>query len=93
MILLNLIVIMLVGGALAWWSERFGHGVPRLVALFVVLADLLLLQHPLCLARCVLPRLLVRPRQGWSRWFCDLRLLALAGRVLRRRQQVVAGRC
>ncbi|MEM7361087.1 MAG: NADH-quinone oxidoreductase subunit M [Pseudomonadota bacterium] len=43
MLLLNLIVIMLVGGALAWWSERFGHGVPRLVALFVVLADLLYL--------------------------------------------------
>ncbi len=40
MILPNLILVLLVGGALAWWSERFDSSWPRLVALLVVLADL-----------------------------------------------------
>ena len=48
MLLLNLIGILLLGGALAWWSERFGSHIPRMVAMLVVLADLayLLLNLP-----------------------------------------------
>ena len=48
MLLLNLIGILLLGGALAWWSERFGSHIPRMVAMIVVLADLayLLLNLP-----------------------------------------------
>lgn len=40
MMLLNLIIILLAGGALAWWAERFGSSWPRLIALIVVLLDL-----------------------------------------------------
>ena len=40
MLLLNLIVILLVGGGLAWWSERLGSSWPRLISVFIVLADL-----------------------------------------------------
>ena len=40
MILLNLIIILLAGGAIAWWAERFGTHWPRMIALFVVLLDL-----------------------------------------------------
>jgi len=40
MLLLNLILILLIGGAVAWWSERLGAKVPRLVAVVVILADL-----------------------------------------------------
>jgi len=40
MILLHLILVLLIGGALAWWSERFGDQCPRLVALAIVLLDL-----------------------------------------------------
>ena len=43
MIMLNLILILLVGGVLAMLSERFGENVPRNVALGVVLADLIYL--------------------------------------------------
>ncbi|NNC98818.1 MAG: NADH-quinone oxidoreductase subunit M, partial [Gammaproteobacteria bacterium] len=43
MLLLNLILILLLGGALAWWSERFGNAWPRLVALGVVLFELVYL--------------------------------------------------
>lgn len=41
--LLNLILILLIGGALAWYSERLGSNKPRLVALLVVLTDLVYL--------------------------------------------------
>lgn len=40
MMLLNLILVLLIGGVLAWWSERLGKDIPRLIALFVVLIDL-----------------------------------------------------
>jgi len=40
MILINLILILLAGGALCWWSERFSVNTPRLLALVIVLADL-----------------------------------------------------
>ncbi len=40
MLMLNLILILLVGGALCWWSERFSSTTPRLVALLIVIADL-----------------------------------------------------
>ncbi|HAY46592.1 MAG TPA: NADH-quinone oxidoreductase subunit M [Gammaproteobacteria bacterium] len=40
MLLLNLILILLIGGAIAWWSERLGTHLPRLIAVFVVLIDL-----------------------------------------------------
>ncbi|MFT4635279.1 MAG: NADH-quinone oxidoreductase subunit M [Arenicella sp.] len=40
MLMINLIVILLIGGALSWWSERFGSHTPRLVAIAVILADL-----------------------------------------------------
>jgi len=40
MFLLNLILILLVGGAIAWWSERFGKHVPKMAALAIVLLDL-----------------------------------------------------
>lgn len=40
MFLLVLILVLLAGGAIAWWSERFGSQVPRLIALAIVLADL-----------------------------------------------------
>ena len=43
MILVNLIIILLLGGAVAWWSERMDSQWPRLVALAVILADLLYL--------------------------------------------------
>ncbi|MDG1904624.1 MAG: NADH-quinone oxidoreductase subunit M [Arenicella sp.] len=48
MLLLIMILVLLAGGALAWWSERFGSHVPRMVAMAVVLADLayLLLNFP-----------------------------------------------
>jgi NADH-quinone oxidoreductase subunit M len=38
--MLNLIIILLVGGAVCWWSERFGRDTPRVIALAIVLADL-----------------------------------------------------
>jgi NADH-quinone oxidoreductase subunit M len=40
MLMINLILILLVGGLLAMLSERFGSHVPRMVALAVVLIDL-----------------------------------------------------
>ncbi|MBT5032532.1 MAG: NADH-quinone oxidoreductase subunit M, partial [Proteobacteria bacterium] len=40
MLLLNLIIILLVGGGLAWWSERLGSNWPRFISVLVVLADL-----------------------------------------------------
>jgi len=43
MILLILISILLAGGAIAWWSERFGEQWPRMIALLVVLIDLVYL--------------------------------------------------
>ena len=46
MVMLNLILILLVGGLVAALSERFGEKVPRQVALAVILIDLLyLLTH------------------------------------------------
>lgn len=39
MLLVNLILILLAGGALAWSSERFGHHWPRVVSLGIVAAD------------------------------------------------------
>ena len=38
--LINLIAILLVGGGLAWWSQRFAENLPRMVSLLVVLIDL-----------------------------------------------------
>jgi NADH-quinone oxidoreductase subunit M len=38
--MLNLILVLLFGGALIWWSERFGSNIPRLAALLIVIADL-----------------------------------------------------
>ena len=43
MMLLNLILILLVGGCIAWWSERFGDHLPKLIAIGIVLADLIYL--------------------------------------------------
>ena len=43
MLLVNLILILLAGGALAWASERLGNQWPRLVSLGIVVADLLYL--------------------------------------------------
>jgi len=43
MLMINLILILLVGGLLAMLSERFGSYVPRMVALAVVLIDLVYL--------------------------------------------------
>jgi NADH-quinone oxidoreductase subunit M len=43
MLLLNLILILLIGGAFCWWSERFGPTIPRLAALVIVIADLVYL--------------------------------------------------
>ena len=43
MIMVNLILILLVGGLLAIISERFGKNVPRIVALGIVLIDLVYL--------------------------------------------------
>jgi len=43
MLMLNLILILLIGGGLAWWSERLGSNTPRKLALAIVLADLLYL--------------------------------------------------
>jgi len=43
MILANLILILLIGGFLAWWSERINKDLPRWVALAAVLVDLLYL--------------------------------------------------
>lgn len=40
MLLLNLILILLVGGAIALVGERMGRNWPRLIALFIVLLDL-----------------------------------------------------
>lgn len=40
MILLNLILLLLIGGAFVWWSERFGAHWPRMLALILVLVDL-----------------------------------------------------
>jgi len=40
MLMLNLIIILLIGGAVAWWSERLGNSKPRLIALAFVLTDL-----------------------------------------------------
>jgi len=45
-ILLHIIIILLAGGAIAWWSERLGEHWPRLIAITVVLIDLVyLLSH------------------------------------------------
>ena len=43
MMLLNLILILLIGGAIAWWSERLGNNTPRLVAVVVLIVDFLYL--------------------------------------------------
>lgn len=43
MMLANLIIILLLGGALVWVSERFGTNWPRMLALVIVIADLLYL--------------------------------------------------
>ena len=40
MLLANLILILLLGGALAWWSQRLGDHWPRLISIGVILADL-----------------------------------------------------
>ena len=40
MLLLNLILILLLGGAVAWAGERLGRDWPRVIALVVVLLDL-----------------------------------------------------
>ncbi len=40
MLLPILIIILLLGGALCWWSERVGSTAPRLIALLIVLVDL-----------------------------------------------------
>ena len=40
MLLLNLILVLLLGGGLVWWSARFGSHIPRWFALAIVLADL-----------------------------------------------------
>ena len=43
MMLLNLILILLIGGSIAWWSERLGNNIPRLVAVIVLIVDFLYL--------------------------------------------------
>ncbi|NND81702.1 MAG: NADH-quinone oxidoreductase subunit M [Gammaproteobacteria bacterium] len=43
MLLVNLILILLLGGALVWWAERFGDHWPRQLALAIVIGDLLYL--------------------------------------------------
>jgi len=43
MLLPNLIIVLLIGGALCWWSERFGNTTPRLIAVLFVLSDLIYL--------------------------------------------------
>jgi NADH-quinone oxidoreductase subunit M len=43
MIMLTLILVLLIGGAVSWWSERFGSNTPRLCALAIVVADLIYL--------------------------------------------------
>jgi NADH-quinone oxidoreductase subunit M len=43
MIMLNLILVLLIGGAVSWWSERLGSNTPRLFALAIVVADLIYL--------------------------------------------------
>lgn len=40
MLMLNLILVLLFGGAVIWWSERFGSNIPRAGALLIVIADL-----------------------------------------------------
>ncbi len=45
MMLLNLILILLIGGAIAWWSERLGNKIPRLVSVIVLIADFLYLSQ------------------------------------------------
>ncbi len=40
MILVNLILILLVGGVIAWLSERQHAGLPRWIALLIILFDL-----------------------------------------------------
>jgi len=46
MVMLNLVLILLVGGLVAQFSERFGGNMPRKVALVVIFVDLLyLLMH------------------------------------------------
>jgi NADH-quinone oxidoreductase subunit M len=41
--MLTLILVLLIGGAVSWWSERFGSNTPRLCALAIVVADLIYL--------------------------------------------------
>ena len=43
MLLLNLILILLFGGAIAWWSQRLGNNWPRLISISVILIDLVYL--------------------------------------------------
>ena len=43
MVMINLIVILLIGGLLAMWAERIDHSMPRRVAMGVVIIDLLYL--------------------------------------------------
>ena len=43
MLLVNLILILLAGGAIAWASERFGNQWPRQISLGIVVADLVYL--------------------------------------------------
>jgi len=43
MLLANLIIILLVGGAFCWWSERLSSNTPRIAAILIVLADLVYL--------------------------------------------------
>ncbi|MFT5573557.1 MAG: NADH-quinone oxidoreductase subunit M [Cryomorphaceae bacterium] len=43
MLLPNLIFILLIGGGVVWFAERYGSNWPRLIALLIVLADLLYL--------------------------------------------------
>jgi len=43
MLLLNLIIVLLIGGAVCWWSERLSSHTPRMLALLIVIADLMYL--------------------------------------------------
>lgn len=43
MMLLNLVLVLLLGGAVAWWSERLDSDWPRKISITVVLLDLLYL--------------------------------------------------
>jgi len=43
MVMVQLIALLLAGGALAWWSERWSHNAPRAVSLLVLALALLLL--------------------------------------------------